>query len=76
MPISQPVAEDWYFYFLQKELFGPVGAEGWDMIFVDYFLSFLSLRFTHRHMDTFSIGPVVAAQQVIYSSLLAPMASV
>ena len=56
--------EDWYSSSLQKELCSPASAEGWDLVFADYILCFLSYV-THRYIDTFSIGPVVGAQEVM-----------
>ena len=44
---------------LQKELRGSTSSEGWNVGFSNH------VHLIHRSMDTFSIGPVVAAQQCV-----------
>ena len=43
----------------------PVVIEGWDMVFADYFICLLLRNVILRYIDTVSIGPVVAAEQIV-----------
>ena len=56
--------EDWYFPSLQEELCSPVSFESRYMVLPDDLFCFYLRDVTHRYMDTFSIGPVLGAQEV------------
>ena len=48
----------------QEELCSPVGIEDRNLVFPNDILSLLFKEY-HRFMDTFSIGPIVAAPEVV-----------
>ena len=56
----------WSLCALQKELCIPAGFKSGKVASRSTFTSFYFKDVTHKSMDTFSIGPVVAAQEVMW----------